>query len=146
MLLVGVPISVTPNALVTFKISTLLPPKIPRLSDNCRPCHFPCLQIAAVSGYYIFLAQYQASIRVSSCVHHILMASVYQSAYPDDTTFDLAIKDFLEKFYAISDNPDVTAEAYAENFTDSATLVMGKNRAVGRSGTLFRVHSSLHQR
>jgi hypothetical protein len=66
------------------------------------------------------------------------MASAYQASYPDDTTFDLAIKEFLEKFYAMSDDPEVTAEAYADNFTDGATLVMGKNRAVGRSGLRFR--------
>jgi hypothetical protein len=66
------------------------------------------------------------------------MASVNQPSYPGDITFDLAIKDFLEKFYAASDNPEVTAEAYADNFTDDATLVMGKNRAVGRSGLQYR--------
>jgi hypothetical protein len=66
------------------------------------------------------------------------MASVYQPSYPYDTIFDLAIKKFLEMFYAMSDNPEVTAEAYADNFTDDATLVMGKNRAVGRSGLRFR--------
>jgi hypothetical protein len=51
--------------------------------------------------------------------------------YPD-LEIDPAIKDFFEKFYALSDNEDAH-EAYADSFADEATLIMGSKSAKSKS-------------
>jgi hypothetical protein len=55
------------------------------------------------------------------------------ATYPD-LEIDPATKDFFERFYALSDDPNAH-EAYTDSFTDNATLIMGSKSAKGRSGT-----------
>jgi hypothetical protein len=51
--------------------------------------------------------------------------------YPD-LEIDPAIKDFFEKFYALSDDEDAHG-AYADSFADEATLIMGSKSAKNKS-------------
>jgi hypothetical protein len=59
---------------------------------------------------------------------------LYVSEYPEGLGVDPAIKDFFEKFYALSDNPEVSAEQYADSFTEDGLLKMGKKVAQGQEG------------
>ncbi|KAF2125936.1 hypothetical protein P153DRAFT_348185 [Dothidotthia symphoricarpi CBS 119687] len=55
--------------------------------------------------------------------------SAYTSQYPP-LPFDPAYKQFFESFYAASDDP-TAHDAYVENFTHDATLIMASKTAKG---------------
>lgn len=57
----------------------------------------------------------------------------YTASIPSDGQVRLEIKDFFEKFYEVSDNPE-THEKYSEQFTKNGKLIMGPNESNGRSG------------
>jgi hypothetical protein len=62
----------------------------------------------------------------------------YASEYAPGVAVDGGIKAFFEEFYRISDTQEAH-EAYAEQFTPTATLFMGVRKAVGRDGMLTGV-------
>ncbi|KAJ4360891.1 uncharacterized protein N0V89_001459 [Didymosphaeria variabile] len=73
----------------------------------------------------------------------------YTSEYPS-IPFDPAFKKFFEDFYAASDKPDAH-DAYVENFTKDATLIMASKKAHGsqeilalRKGLWEKVASRVH--
>ena len=59
--------------------------------------------------------------------------SQYKSSYPAQTSFAEEYRDFISKFYKISDTPDAH-EKYAEQFDSKARLVMASKEATGREG------------
>lgn len=63
------------------------------------------------------------------------MSVSYASEYPD-ISVDPAVKAFFEKFYAISDTPDIH-ERYAQSFTPDATLIMASTKVSGYASELF---------
>lgn len=69
------------------------------------------------------------------------MSPNYQAEYPSDVPFNPQIRQFLEKFYAISDTADAH-EQYADSFTENATLVMGAKTAQGRPGSSICPHNA----
>jgi hypothetical protein len=66
--------------------------------------------------------------------------SQYQAKWPQDVLTYPGLSLFLEKFYKLSDDSSLSAEMYADNFTDNATLIIGKKKAVGRAGTDRSIH------
>lgn len=62
------------------------------------------------------------------------------ASYASETAADLDAdyKKFFEDFYRLSDTTPAdggTSEAYADQFTDDAALIMGSSRSKGRQGT-----------
>src|SRR5690349_15063175 len=66
--------------------------------------------------------------------HHRLARMDLSSTFPPDINFNPSVKQFLEKFYALSDDISVTPQKYAEQFKEDATLHMGVAKCSGRSG------------
>lgn len=61
----------------------------------------------------------------------------YEVSTSSSEPVHLAIKDFMQSFYATSDNP-IEHDLYAQKyFTPDATLIMGGKRATGFDGTLL---------
>jgi len=63
------------------------------------------------------------------------MSHSYASEYPPHVSAADGIKAFFEGFYKLSDTPDAH-EAYADSFTENATLVMASKKCVGREEIL----------
>lgn len=61
--------------------------------------------------------------------------SQYKASTPSDGQVKPEIRDFFERFYQISDDPDAH-EKYSEQFTKDAKLIMGPSESNGRSGKL----------
>lgn len=61
------------------------------------------------------------------------MAAEYSPAYAVDVPVDTGVKEFVTKFYGVSDTPGKDAE-WVDFFRDDATLVMAKDKAAGRTG------------
>lgn len=59
--------------------------------------------------------------------------SNYSPAYPTDVQVDAGVKDFITKFYGVSDTPGKNLE-WLEFFHDDATLVMALQEATGKTG------------
>lgn len=54
----------------------------------------------------------------------------YTASVPSDGTVKPEIKDFFERFYAVSDDPEAHEE-YSKQFTDNGILIMGPNESNG---------------
>ena len=59
--------------------------------------------------------------------------SQYSASVPQGGEVKPEIKEFFERFYAISDTPD-GHEKYADMFTKNAKLIMASNGVEGRDG------------
>lgn len=59
--------------------------------------------------------------------------SQYTASVPSDGQVKPEIKEFFERFYQISDNPEAHEE-YSNQFTNNGKLIMGPNESNGRSG------------
>lgn len=74
----------------------------------------------------------------------MVMASSYQSKFPQHTPIDGGIPKFFENFYKTSDTPE-SHEKYIEFFTGSATMIMASKISEGCDGKLAeRFSSSVH--
>lgn len=62
-----------------------------------------------------------------------IMAEGYNPVYPVDVTVDAGVKEFVTKFYGVSDTPGKDAE-WVDFFRNDATLVMAKDKATGKTG------------
>ncbi|KAK0711084.1 hypothetical protein B0H67DRAFT_273624 [Lasiosphaeris hirsuta] len=59
----------------------------------------------------------------------------YRPAYPVNHPLDSSIKNFIARFFAISDTPGpALTEHWVDFFRDDATLVMGNDEATGKEG------------
>lgn len=70
--------------------------------------------------------------------------SQYSAAVPSDGQVRPEIKEFFERFYAVSDTPD-GHEKYADMFTKDAKLIMASNGVTGREGESTPTHVSSSQ-
>ncbi|KAL1871407.1 hypothetical protein Daus18300_004774 [Diaporthe australafricana] len=61
--------------------------------------------------------------------------SNYSPAYPSNVQVDAGVKDFITKFYGVSDTAGKNQE-WLEFFHDDATLVMGLQEASGKTDIL----------
>lgn len=59
--------------------------------------------------------------------------SNYSPAYPADVQVDAGVKEFITKFYGVSDTPGKNQE-WLDFFRDDATLVMALQEASGKTG------------
>jgi hypothetical protein len=59
--------------------------------------------------------------------------SNYSPAYPTNVQVDAGVKDFITKFYGMSDTPGKNQE-WLDFFHDDATLVMALQEATGKTG------------
>ncbi|RMZ69922.1 fungal specific transcription [Pyrenophora seminiperda CCB06] len=58
----------------------------------------------------------------------------YASQYPTSIDFDIAYKNFFERFYAASDAPGAEAhDQYTTFFAEDATLIMASKQVQGRA-------------
>lgn len=62
------------------------------------------------------------------------MAAGYRPVYPVDVQVGDSVKEFVTRFYGVSDTPGKDAE-WVDFFRDDATLVMAKDKAAGKTGT-----------
>lgn len=62
--------------------------------------------------------------------------SNYSPAYPTNVQVDAGVKDFITKFYGVSDTPGKNQE-WLDFFHDDATLVMALQEATGKTGEFF---------
>jgi len=70
-----------------------------------------------------------------------------EPAYPGHLAVDQSVREFISSFFAASDMPGMTDEWVGYFLDDDATLVMGRNEAVGREGLFcFLVLSRLSRR
>jgi len=60
-------------------------------------------------------------------------SSHYHPLYPSNYPLDPSVKDFITSFFATSDVPGLTDE-WLGFFREDATLVMGKDKAMGKEG------------
>lgn len=65
--------------------------------------------------------------------------SQYSAAVPSDGQVRPEIKEFFERFYAVSDTSD-GHEKYADMFTKDAKLIMASNGVTGREGESTPTH------
>lgn len=65
--------------------------------------------------------------------------SNYHPAYPTNVQVDAGVKDFITKFYEVSDTPGKNQE-WLEFFHDDATLVMALQEATGKTGESAKAH------
>lgn len=63
----------------------------------------------------------------------VVIMSQYKASIPSDGQVKPEIRDFFEKFYQISDDPEAH-EKYSEQYTKDAKLIMGPAETNGRSG------------
>lgn len=61
--------------------------------------------------------------------------SNYNPAYPNNVQVDAGVKEFITKFYGVSDTPGKNQE-WLDFFHDDATLVMALQEATGKTGAL----------
>jgi hypothetical protein len=61
------------------------------------------------------------------------MASSYRSEYPSGIAVDAGIQEFFEKFYDISDTPNIH-EKYVNSFTKDATFILATKVSKGHDG------------
>lgn len=59
--------------------------------------------------------------------------SNYSPAYPTNVQVDAGVKEFITKFYGVSDTPGKNQE-WLDFFHDDATLVMALQEASGKTG------------
>lgn len=64
--------------------------------------------------------------------------SNYSPAYPANVQVDAGIKEFIPKFYGVSDTPGKNQE-WLDFFRDDATLVMALQEASGKTGESWPV-------
>lgn len=67
--------------------------------------------------------------------------SNYSPAYPNNVQVDPGVKDFITKFYGVSDTPGKNQE-WLDFFHDDATLVMALQEASGKTGESWRMSLS----
>jgi hypothetical protein len=65
-----------------------------------------------------------------------LIEDTYTPVYPSNVSVELGIKEFVSKFYEISDRPDMD-DAWVAFFADGATLIMGNDVGHGKEGELL---------
>lgn len=59
--------------------------------------------------------------------------SGYEVAYPTNITVDPSVKDFITRFYQVSDDPERNEE-WVDFFAEDASVRIGNNAAEGREG------------
>lgn len=67
--------------------------------------------------------------------------SNYSPAYPTDVQVDAGVKEFITKFYGVSDTPGKNQE-WLDFFRDDATLVMALQEASGKTGEFLALAPS----
>lgn len=75
--------------------------------------------------------QYQLSL--GGNISNTAKMSSYSPAYPTNVQVDAGVKDFITKFYGVSDTPGKNQE-WLDFFHDDATLVMALQEASGKTG------------
>jgi len=69
-------------------------------------------------------------------------SSHYHPLYPSNYPLDPSVKDFITSFFATSDVPGLTDE-WLGFFREDATLVMGKDKAMGKEGEFLALSGLL---
>lgn len=64
--------------------------------------------------------------------------SNYSPAYPTNVQVDAGVKEFITKFYGVSDTPGKNQE-WLGFFRDDATLVMALQEASGKTGESYPI-------